>query len=544
MIAARTTASRLLFAGSLVLAASGSWAGAQAQDYRLTILHTNDVHARLEPNNRGGGSCSAKDIETKGCFGGAARIAGQIAQWRGQAPNVLVLDAGDEFQGTLFYNVHKARAAAEVMNLIGYDAMTPGNHEFDDKPVELANLIKRVHFPVVSANIVTSKEPLLQGMMAPYLIVERGGQQIGIIGVTTETTPISSSPGPTVSFENEIVAVRRQVAVLKGLGINKIVVLSHAGIGRDREIARAVNDVDVIVGGHTHTLLSNTAKDAEGPYPLVEKSPAGKPVAIVQSWEHGRMIGRIDLVFDRAGTLKSWSGDTKLLDDSVPSDATVEAKVKELNEPIKALRAKQVAQISTELTGPGTTCRVAECNLGSMLADALLWKTRDAGTQIAIQNGGGVRAAIPAGQVTLGQVLEVLPFSNTVATMSLKGSDLLAAFEHAVSQATDPQANNTGRFLQLAGARLTWDAAKPAGSRLVKGEVRQADGSYQPIDPDRTYKIVTNNFTRNGGDGYAMFKTKAIDPYDYGPNMEDAFAEYLATNPSIPKVGERVVRLN
>lgn len=531
---------RLAIAAGLLLAAGTAYAA----DYQLSIIHTNDIHARMEPNNRSGSSCSPQDIERNQCYGGVARIATRIRQARTGTRNLLVLDAGDQFQGTLYYNVHKARMVAETMNLMDYDVMVVGNHEFDDGPPELARLLRGVRFPVLGSNVDASREPALQGSLQPFVIVERGGQRIGIVGVVTATTPFTSSPGPSVGFAPEEEAIRPRIAQLRALGIDKIILLSHAGLGREREIARTVDGIDIIVGGHTHTLLSNTVANAEGPYPVVERGPRGAPVLIVTSHEHGRVLGRLDVTFDARGVVKSWSGDAVLMDRDVPADPVLAAKVAELAGPIEAMRSTVIGHTDTELVG-GAICRSTECSMGNLIAEAVLWHSRDKGTEIAFENGGGVRAGIPAGPITMGHVLTVKPFGNTIATFQATGDLIRRMVEHGVTQATDPQGNNTGRFLQIAGLRFTWDAAKAPGSRIVGVEVRQADGSFAPLDPQRRYKVAFNNFNRRGGDNYDMVAKEAIDPYDHGPNVDLAVSSYIAAglNRGIAVDG-RIKRLN
>jgi len=170
----------------------------------------------------------------------------------------------------------------------------------------------------------------------------------------------------------------------------------------------------------------------------------------------------------------------------------------------------------------------------------MLAATRGQGTQIALQNGGGLRAGIAAGEIRLGAVLTTLPFQNSVATLKLKGSDFVAALENGLSQV----AQGGGRFPQVAGVRYTWDVSRPVGSRVVSVELRRADGSYGPFDPNATYSIATNDFMRRGGDGYTVLRDSAIDPYDFGPGLDDALAAYVRANSPVrvPTDGRIVTR--
>ncbi len=530
-----------LAVGISMAAVSSASLAQSAGDYAITILHTNDLHSRLLPVNRFNSTCTAKEETEKACFGGVARIATKTAEIRSQVKaaggNLLWLDAGDQFQGSLFYTTYKGQAELKTMNMLDYDVMALGNHEFDNGPPVLADFLKGTKFPVLSANLNSTREPRLQGLYRPYTILERGGQRIGIIGITTSDTPITSSPGDTVSFEDEQKVLTTYVRELQQAGVTKVIALTHVGVEKDKQIAANVPGIDVIVGGHSHTLLSNTAKDTEGPYPIVVKNKGGHNTLIVQAYAYSKYLGRLDVSFNAKGEVSKWGGDTILLDASVAEDATVKAEVAKLDAPIQELKAKPVGSSKIALDGDAKNCRQRECIMGNLVSDAMLAATAASGTQIAIQNGGGLRASIDQGEVTLGEVLTVLPFQNAIATMKLTGADIVAALENGVSKVEEGQ----GRFPQVSGLRFTWDRKKPAGQRVVSVEVKGANGAFAPIDPNAMYKVVTNDFMRRGGDGYAMFKEKAVDPYDFGPNLEEAVSAYIAKgSPVEPKLEGRI----
>ncbi len=517
---------------------------AGAQDYTLRILHTNDVHARVDQVTRSGSYCTPKDATDKKCFGGYARIYSKIQELRASAPNVLVLDAGDRFQGSLFYTKAKGDALKPFVNRMGYDAIIFGNHEFDDGVPEIAKFFDGLQPPLLTANVNVDQEPSLQRRFAPSMVIEVGGQSIGVIGLVTPDTPTLASPGK-VKFLPLKQTLQAEVNKMKAAKINKIIVLSHIGEAEDEKLAKTVDGVDIFVGGHSHTLLSNTDAAAEGKYPIVVKQPSGAPSLIVQAYYASIFLGHLDATFDNNGVLTKWEGNPILLDSSVPQDAAVQAMVNEMAKPLAELRTQAVGEAKVELNGDRAVCRHVECNLGNLIADSLLWKTKNEGTQVAIQNGGGIRTSIPKGQITFGNVLEVLPFSNTVSTFKLTGAELWAALENGVSKAEDAKNEGTGRFAQVAGARYTWSAKQPAGKRITKVEIRQADGSYKPLDTKASYRIVTNDFVRTGGDGYAMFKTKATDVRDGGANLEDVLRDYIKSQQGgavEPKVEGRITR--
>ncbi|MCB0240873.1 MAG: metallophosphoesterase, partial [Anaerolineae bacterium] len=267
----------------------------------MTILHTNDTHANIEPCTV---TCGAPNTN----LGGVARRYTAIQAVKAEVSNVLLVDAGDSFQGTLFFNYWQGLEEAHFMNELGYQAAAVGNHEFDSGPPALANFIAAADFPVLSANIDASAQVSLTGMIEPYTVIEVGGESIGVFGLTTEETSNISSPGPDVIFNDHTAAAAATVATLQGMGINKIVALTHLGYDVDVPLAASVSGIDVIVGGHSHTPLG-PMPDPQGPYPTVVTSPAGEPVLVVSAWEWGKYLGRLDVTFDSAGVVQDYNGD-------------------------------------------------------------------------------------------------------------------------------------------------------------------------------------------------------------------------------------------
>lgn len=525
-------------AGTCLAFAAGT---AAAENFTLRIVHMNDFHSRVEAINKYGSTCSSKEQAENKCLGGSARIKTAIDAARAENPDVLVLDAGDQFQGSLFYTTYKGMAEVEMMNAIGYDAMAIGNHEFDDGPDALKAFMDKAKFPMVSANTIVTGDNRFPDGFKPYVIVERKGRKIGIVGALAEDTDTTSSPGPTVSFKQAESVLPAVVKELEGQGVNVILLLSHLGIVRDMQVGAAVPGIDAIIGGHTHVLLSNSLKGAYGPYPTIAEGKDGAKVPVVTAGSYGRYLGDLTLTFDDAGKVVSWSGDTRELDASVAEDPAIIARVKELAGPIESVKAKVVGEAKVVMDGERESCRLKECTMANLIADAMLEATKNSGTTIAIQNGGGVRASIDAGPVTMGEVLTVLPFQNAVATFELKGSDVVAALENGVSQVEDI----AGRFPQVAGMRYSWDGSKPAGSRILKVEVPDGKGGWAPIQPDQVYKVASNDFMRAGGDGYAVFKDKAMNPYDFGPSLEITVADYIgAHSPVEPKLEGRITRVD
>lgn len=517
--------------------------GAAFADFELNILHINDFHSRLESINATDSTCSAED-EGKGvCFGGAARLLTAINQTRdalkAQNKNVILLNAGDNFQGSLFYTTYKGAAEAEALNAMKFDAMTVGNHEFDDSDDVLATFLDKIQFPVVTANVVPSAAAKIGNRIKPSLVLTVGGQKIGIVGAVTNDTAEIANPGPNITIADDVAKITEAVQGLKAQGVDKIIALTHVGYPRDLAIIAKIPDVDIVVGGHTHTLLSNVAKGAEGPYPTWSDNPGGYKVPVVQAFQYSKYLGDIKIVFDDSGVVKSAEGEPILMDKSITPDPAFLARVAELKKPIEDMKKKVVGASDAVIDGDRRVCRAKECSMGNLVADAILDRTKGQGITIAIQNGGGLRASIDAGEVTQGEVVSVLPFQNTLATFQLTGADVVKALENGVSQIDD----GAGRFPQVAGLKYSFDKSKPAGAKVSDVQVKEGD-KFVPIDPAKTYGVATNNFMRAGGDGYAIFKTGGKNAYDYGPDLADVTAEFVAAhNPYKPYTDGRVTDL-
>lgn len=501
------------------VAALGLTAGVAAADYKLTILHTNDFHSRFEPISKYDSGCREGDNAEGKCFGGSARLVSAIADARTRSNNSILVDGGDQFQGSLFYTYYKGKAAAEMMNKMGYDGMTVGNHEFDDGPEVLRGFMDSVGFPVLMSNADVSAEPALADVLKKSTVIERGGEKIGLIGLTPEDTHELASPGKNITFSDPVVAVQAEVDRLTAEGINKIIVLSHSGYGVDQRVAAETKGVDVIVGGHSNTYLSNVSDRAVGPYPTMVNG-----VAIVQAYAYGKFLGELNVTFDEAGNLVEAKGEPLIMDGTVAEDEATVARIAELAQPLDEIRNKVVAEAAAAVDGDRQTCRIQECQMGNLVADAMLDRVKDQGVQIAIANSGGIRASLEPGEVTMGEVLTILPFQNTLSTFEISGQELVAALENGVSQVEEVK----GRFPQVAGLTFTWDpTVAPNEGRVQEVMVDMGDG-FTPLDPAKTYLVVTNNYVRNGGDGYKVFSGDDKNAYDFGPDLADVLAEYLA----------------
>ena len=330
-----------------------------AGPYNLTILHTSENHGHWAP------------VEvSKVSEGGIARRATLVNEVRSEVPNTLLLDSGDISQGTLYFSQYKGAEGRDFYNLLGYDAIVTGNHDFDLGPKVLAeNLVTGAKFSVLAANVDFSKEPALSGKIQPSVIKTVGAEKVGIFGLVTEETAVTSSPGPNVKFMDPTQAARDTVAELSRQGVNRIVLISHLGFPADQELAAKVPGIDVIVSGHTETLMGDPAKiDASLgkpalPYPVSVNNTSGGRTLIVHAFTWGRLVGRLNLVFNPAGELVSWDGEPVFVDKKIADDPVIAQKLADLTKPLDELKKQVIGQTMVDLDGRRATVRNQESNL-------------------------------------------------------------------------------------------------------------------------------------------------------------------------------------
>lgn len=509
---------------------------------RVALLHINDMHSRIDQIGGSNATCSDSAAADGNCFGGAARLATAIRDKRAahQANGlpVLTLDAGDQSQGTLFYTTYGGRAEVQMMNAIGFDGMALGNHEFNRGADSLARMIEEADFPFIATNIELTAGSPLTDKLTPVVVKDMDGMQVAILGLTTPDTVFLSSPGDTVRFLDPADAARAAIADLAAQGISNVIVLSHLGYVQDQALAAAVDGISAIIGGHSHTLMSNSV-DGAVPYAGLVQAPSGRAVPIMQAFAFSRFMGDVVLEFSEDGAVIAAEGDTVLLDASFAPAEDIEALIAPLRAPIDEMTRRPVAEISAGIDGERERCRVQECEMGNTVADAMLAEARAFGAQVALANGGGLRASLAAGTVTLGDVLTVLPFQNTLYTLDLPGAALLAALEHAVNGIEE----GAGRFMHPAGMRFAIDmSVAPDAGRVSNVEIETADG-WVPLDMGATYTIVTNDFVAGGGDGFAILRDQGTNRYDTAIDLAEVLARFLSDNePFAPALDGRIAK--
>ena len=518
----------------------------QAEDnYWLSLMHTNDTHANLD---------------------NVAKTVTAVNNVRAANADAQLVSAGDVFSGTLYFNEFQGQADLKFMNLMGYDVMTFGNHEFDLGSSEeghqaLVDFIKGAKFPFVSSNVNFSADDKFTGLFSDLIssvpedgkiyngiIKEVDGEQVGFFGLTTAETADISSPG-NVQFEDYIAEAEKAVKAFENLGINKIVAVTHIGYDdnpeydNDLTLAEQVDGIDVIIGGHSHTQLKDAVvvnKDENG--------TAKDPTVIVQASQYNSYLGTLDVRFDEAGKIIGHAGELIKISEQV-EDKEAATLLKTYSTQVESVKntptgATAVKALENPRAGENSeeSVRKNETPLGNVITDGMLAKAKAYNENVimAFQNGGGIRAAIDEGPITVGEVLTTLPFGNTLATMKLTGAELKEAFEISLGQLP----NENGGFLHVAGAKVEYDSSKAAGDRVVSISYKNEDGTFTALEAGTTYTIATNAFTAKGGDGYDVF-AKAYEEgrvTDLGLSDWENFRDHLASLKTVdPAVEGRIV---
>jgi 5'-nucleotidase len=480
---------------------------------KLTLLHTNDIHSHLEEFNRGGTACRATDIGNNTCFGGAARIKTKVDEIRAKTKDVVLFDAGDQFQGTLFFTLLGGGVSAEAMNDIGYDAMAIGNHEFDNGVDVLGQFIKNLTFPALSSNIDLSSSPVLrEAGLKPYIILEK--YKLGIVGYITKTTPdiVSKAGLKGTKFMDPIETVQKSIDELHAKGIKRIICVSHNGYRDDQLLASRTKGINVIVGGHSHSLLLNNATlGPVGPYPTKVTDLNNGTTYIVQAHRFGNYLGNLNLEWDSQDQLVSITGEPILLDQRVPQEPKLKAKVTEWSKVFEQL-AKDVLTTATE--DFANSCRGQECAMGNLITDCMLEVQKSKGLQadLAMINAGGIRAAIERGPVTSEDIYTISPFGNAIVKYRWTGAQLM----DTLNRVANGQSTDGKRLISpplFGGVRYTFNngTTKSISDVTVNGK---------PWDAAATYEVLSVDFIVGGGDNI-------MNPIEAIPG--DLLAETLVT---------------
>jgi 5'-nucleotidase len=564
-----------------MLATTAGYSGAS-----LKILHFNDHHSYLDE--------SSMKLKIKGIgkvytpIGGFPRMATMIKKLKDN--NTMVLDAGDAFSGTLYHTLFHGMANVEMMNQLKLDAFTLGNHEFDNRDEGLKAFLDKANFPVVSSNVVAKKGTILDGKWTPYIIKEVNGVKYGIIGLEiSQKTKVSSRPSDDITFLDEAESTQKYADELKSKGIDKIILLSHFGYENDLAMASKISGVDVIIDGDSHTLMGDFSavglKSQVDEYPKQTTDKDGKPVCIAQAWAHSLVLGEVHVTFDDKGEVSKCEGTPHLMLGSKMRKKNKEGKKLDINATLRAQIEKLVGtqENLSLVTGDEEMNKVlnhykelvdkkkndsigtaaedlkhiripgqdyggvngAKLSLGSDIAPVVAKGFYEASLRadLCIQNAGGVRVTVKSGDVSFGDAYTLLPFSNTLFEIDMKGSEVKQVLEDAIINFKD-NGGSTGSFPYAYGIKYDVDMNKSKNERISNIEVMdRKTKKWGILGMDKTYIVVTNNYIAEGRDGYTTFKTvqkngaKAIDTYlDYA----ESFVNYVK---GLAKEGKSLTKL-
>src|SRR6056297_318942 len=460
------------------------------EEVMISIVHTNDTHGRIVEDGYAGNI-------------GFAKIATLIENKRAENPNTLVLDAGDALHGQTIAQLNEGESVVKIFNEIGYDAMTAGNHDFNYGKERLLELSEMAEFPILAANIYADS---YENFLPEYVIKEVGGVKVGIFGLATPETKFKSHPKNTegLEFFDSVIIAKLMVAELKNQ-VDVVVALSHLGMDqssteRSDLIAEYVDGIDLIVDGHSHTVL--------------EEGMMVGDTMIVQAGEYDKFLGVVDMVVE-GSNVKSITPSLIPQEEGIavePHSGVTEI-IEEVQEENNLITEEVVVSSDIKLEGSREFVRTGETNLGNLITDAMVDFT---GADLALTNGGGIRASIEAGEITVGDVITVLPFGNYVVTIDVTGAELLEALEHGYSAYPE----SLGAFPHISGMNVVIDPSQEVGSRVVEVMVKGEE-----LDMEASYSLATNDFLAAGGDGYAMFGDNELSALY--PGLDEILIEYI-----------------
>ena len=495
--------------GTLALASSAfaQTPPPQPQIATVTFLHLNDVY----------------EISAKQGRGGFAPLMTLLRQERAATPDTITTLGGDLIGSSMMSGITKGTQMVELMNAVGLDLAVVGNHEFDFGTEVLKQRAGESKFAWLGTNVQGADGQILAGLV-PTATRKVGDLTIGFFGIITPDTRHLSNTGGDVKFLPVLDTARAAVKQLKDQGADAIVALTHLTLAQDRELAREVKGIDVILGGHDHD-----------PMTVYEGG-----VFIFKVGADAQYLGAAKIQIEKTQTqqgprVRVWPREWRVISTAgVAPDPAVAAIVKQYEDKLDENLKVAVGTTAVELDSRRATVRLKEAVIGNLIADAIRESTK---ADVAITNGGGIRGdrTYAAGTtLTRKDVLTELPFGNVAVTMDITGADLRTALEEGVSLVEDV----AGRFPHVSGMTFVFDARRPRGSRVLDVKV-----GGKPLDPGAIYRLATNEYMMAGGDGYtSLTKGKAIVDASGGPLMANVVMDYITARGSVsPALESRIV---
>ena len=495
-----------------------------AKPLTLTIAHVGDTDSYVIPHDV---LLKFNGQETLVHAGGWSLMAAALEEIRRTERPVILLHSGDAAGGTIWSAKFNGAADFAAMNALNFDAIVLGDNDFSRGTRQAIDLVNTVQFPVLAANLDLGREPALAKRVKPYTLMEYYGQKVGIIGLITPDTEYTGHAGKTVSVLPEKDIARKYVAELRSQGINIIIVLSHLGYDRDTDLAKSVDGIDIIVGGHSQTLMGSEFKQlglkSDLPYPVEMQGPSGQKVLIVHAWKNNQLLGQIKLNFDEYGMITDYAAKPfipmtssfKVEDASgwyhlcscqalygeimqTVSQSPV-IKLYWNNSDMDSVLQPYITKIEGELNGAVCTAdeniiRSMNGGPGPLAANALLWNASKVNPdmQIAILDSDDVRADLFKGPILENDVQMLLPLRRNLVTATLKGSLLKMLLEAGID--SHIRLGMQPPYFYTAGLKMTVDISRIYGERITGLKARGTDGAYSDIDPDTAYTIVTLDY--------------------------------------------------
>ncbi|VVC28338.1 Hypothetical protein CINCED_3A000690 [Cinara cedri] len=530
---------RLIIFGLVAIAATVTVTAAPGLD--LVLLHINDIHSQFEEMNENCNECLGQDAVHDKCFGGLPRVAEFVRTEKLKAAkngvHSLFVMAGDTFQGTAYFSFFKWKPCVDFVKELKPDIMTLGNHEFDNGVSDVVSFLKELQdIPTVVSNLNMSAEPELNKLVLPSYVFMFNNTKVGVVGYLSTTCPDVAKTEEIVFFD-EIESLKKETKRLRDNGVNIIIGLGHSGVDIDEIVAREVEDIDIIVSGHSHTFLySGTPPSIEvpyGPYPLyVTNDKTKKSIPIIQAYANTKYIGKVNMRFDVNGELIDINGSPILLDRKIKQDSSMLKVLNKWKPLVNAITNITIGHTAVQLKN---VCHFQECNIGNIITDSFIYdnvmRTKNCNkiwtdAPIALVLCGGIRMSInDVGNITLKQIMSVSPFVNKIAKVTVSGTTLLEAFERSVFFYTE--LNGGKHFLQVSGVKVEYDLSRNPGNRVSSLFLRCGNCAvpiFEPLVLTNNYTVLMNRFLANGGDGYTVFQNRVkeielIDIEDYNAIM-------------------------
>ena len=452
----------------------------------LTIFHINDLHGRV----------LSQDPQD-GMVGGIAKIAHLVNEERETGANVIFLDAGDSIYGTILTNYYEGVPTVESMNAAELDAMVIGNHEFDFGQAPLIEAWSTATHPWLGANIIETATGTNPEYAQQYTVMEVGGIDVAILGLFDDQGLFHAQPSKVEGLEfqlsnNVVDSLLPQLDAESDL----VIALTHIGYSNDISLAQSTEGIDVIVGGHSHTRLEEPAY-IDG-------------TIIVQAWNHGLVLGRLDITVEN-DEVTAYTGELIPITADIPEDPSVSAALQPYVDEYGPIMNEVVGETLVDLNAEADALRGQDINLGNLVMDAILWQAGDA--DIAIHNSGGFRwkRVFPAGEITRADAHELLPFQNSLIVAEFTGEEIRQELEYCAD----------GGWIQVAGIRFTYDTSLPPNERVVEAYV-----GGEPLDDARIYTVAMGTFLAEGGSGHWPL-TQGDNYNDLGIFLADCLINYL-----------------